>query len=311
MDFDLTPSQRQIRDLCREFAEREIRPRAAEIDRTDEFPWDLYKRMAELDLLGMTVPPEYGGWGVDRVSWCVAQEELARGSAVVSDAQLLCKLMCDMLLQNATEEQKRRHLPAMVRGEKICCIAQTEPGAGSDVAGVQTTATVTSDGGWALNGSKRFITEALLCDLAVVVATTNRTRGRDAIALFLVEMGTPGFSKGGKEHLLGMRGLATGELVLEDCRVAPQALLVQPGAGFKRAMISRDSGRIGMGAQALGIAQAAMEAAIRYAKERSAFGQPIASFQAIQFLLADMSASLEGARLLLRRAAFLRDQGRP
>jgi alkylation response protein AidB-like acyl-CoA dehydrogenase len=311
MNFDLTEPQRQVRDLCREFAEREIRPRAAEIDRSDEFPWDLYKRMAELDILGMTVPPEYGGSGADVVSWCIAQEELARGAAVVSDAQLLCKLMCDMLLNNASEEQKRRYLPAMVRGEKICCIAQTEPGTGSDVAGVQTTATPTADGGWVLNGTKRFITEALLCDLAVVVATTDRTKGRDAIALFLVEMGAPGFSRGGKEHLLGMRGLATGELVFDDCRVPPSALLVPPGAGFKRAMVSLDSGRIGIGAQALGIARAAMEAALRYAKERSAFGQPLASFQAIQFMLADMSVAIEGARLLLRRAAFLKDQGRP
>jgi alkylation response protein AidB-like acyl-CoA dehydrogenase len=219
--------------------------------------------------------------------------------------------MSDMLLHNASEEQRRRYLPAMVRGEKICCIAQTEPGTGSDVAGVQTTAAPTAAGGWVLNGTKRFITEALLCDLAVVVATTDRTKGREAIALFLVEMGAPGFSRGGKEHLLGMRGLATGELVFDDCRVPASALLVPPGAGFRRAMISLDAGRIGIGAQALGIAQAAMEAALRYAKERSAFGQPIAGFQAIQFLLADMSAAIEGARLLLRKAAFLKDQGRP
>jgi alkylation response protein AidB-like acyl-CoA dehydrogenase len=311
VNFDLTDAQRQIRDLCRDFAEREIRPRAAEIDRTDEFPWDLYKRMAELDLLGMTAPPEYGGSGADTVSWCVAQEELARGSAVVADAQLLCKLMCDMLLNHASEAQKRHHLPAMLRGERICCIAQTEPGAGSDVAGVQTTAARTTDGGWVLNGTKRFITEALLCDLAVVVATTDRTKGRGAIALFLVEMGAPGFARGAKEQLLGMRGLATGELIFDDCRVPASALLVPPGEGFRRAMISLDSGRIGIGAQALGIAQAAMEAALRYAKERSAFGQPLAAFQAIQFLLADMSAAIEGARLLLRRAAFLKDQGRP
>jgi alkylation response protein AidB-like acyl-CoA dehydrogenase len=311
VNFDLSEPQQGVRRLCRDFAEREIRPRAAEIDRTDEFPWDLYKRMAELDILGMTVPPEYGGSGADTVSWCVAQEELARGSAVVADAQLLCKLMCDMLLHNATEAQKRRHLPALVRGAKICCIAQTEPGTGSDVAGVETTASPRADGSWTLNGTKRFITEALLCDLAVVVATTDRTKGRDAIALFLVELGAPGFSRGGKESLLGMRGLATGELVFDDCRIGPDALLVPPGAGFKRAMVSLDSGRIGIGAQALGIAQAALEAALRYAKERRAFGQPIAAFQAIQFLLADMSAAIEGARLLLRKAAFLRDQGRP
>jgi alkylation response protein AidB-like acyl-CoA dehydrogenase len=310
MNFDLTDAQREVQGLCREFAEREVRPRAAEIDRTDEFPWDLYKRMAELDVLGMTVPPEYGGSGADTLSWCVAQEELARGSAAVADAQLLCKLMCDMLLHNASEAQKRRHLPRMIRGEEICCIAQTEPGAGSDVAGVQTTATPTPDG-WVLSGTKRFITEALVGDLAVVVATTDRTRGRDGIALFLVERGAPGFSRGGKEHLLGVRGLATGELVFDQCRVPREALLAPPGVGFQRAMVSLDSGRIGIGAQALGIAQAAMEAALAYAKARAAFGQPIAAFQAIQFMLADMSAGIEGARLLLRKAAFLKDQGRP
>ncbi len=311
MNFDLTESQRQVQELCREFATREIRPRAAEIDRTDEFPWDLYKRMADLDLLGMTVPPEYGGSGLDTVSWCVAQEELARGAAVVADAQLLCKLMCDMLLNNASETQKRRWLPALVRGEKICCIAQTEPGTGSDVAGVQTTARPAPDGGWVLNGTKRFITEALLCDLAVVVATTDRNRGRDGIALFLAEMGMPGFTRGGKEHLLGVRGLATGELVFEECRLPPEALLAPPGQGFRRAMVSLDSGRIGIGAQALGIAQAALDAALAYAKERHAFGQPLTGFQAIQFMLADMSAGIEGARLLLRKAAFLKDQRRP
>jgi len=201
-------------------------------------------------------------------------------------------------------------LPRMVRGETICVIAQTEPGTGSDVAGVETTATPTADG-YVLNGTKRFITEALIADLAVVVATTDRTRGREGIALFLVEHGTPGFTRGGKESLLGVRGLATGELVFENCWVPRSALLAPPGQGFKRAMVSLDSGRIGIGAQALGIAQAAMEAAIRYAKARPAFGQPIASFQAIQFMLADMSAAIEGARLLLRKAAFLKDQGRP
>ncbi|PYM58375.1 MAG: acyl-CoA dehydrogenase [Candidatus Rokuibacteriota bacterium] len=310
MNLDLTEAQRTIQELVRAFAEREVAPRAAEIDRADEFPWDLYKRMAALDILGMTVPTEYGGLGADTVSWCVAQEELARASAAVADCQLLCKLMCDVILQNGTAEQKRRYLPAMARGETICVIAQTEPGTGSDVAGVQTTARPTGDA-YVLNGTKRFITEALIADLAVVVATTDRAKGRDGIALFLVEMGTPGFSRGGKETLLGVHGLATGELVFADCRVPASALLAPPGQGFKRAMISLDSGRIGIGAQALGIAQAAMEAAIRYAKGRPAFGQPIAGFQAIQFMLADMSAGIEGARLLLRKAAFLKDQGRP
>jgi alkylation response protein AidB-like acyl-CoA dehydrogenase len=309
MNFDLTEAQRAIQDLVRRFAEREVAPRAAEIDRTDEFPGDLYQRMAALDILGMTVPPAYGGIGADTVSWCVAQEELARASAAVADAQLLCKLMTDMILANGTAEQKARYLPGMVRGETICAIAQTEPGTGSDVAGVQTTATATVDG-YVLNGTKRFITEALIADLAVVVATTDPAKRREGIALFLVEWGTPGFGRGAKEALLGVHGLATGELVFADCLVPETALLAPPGEGFRRAMISLDSGRIGIGAQALGIAQAALEGAIRYAKERPAFGQPIARFQAIQFLLADMSAGIEGARGLLRKAAWLKDQGR-
>jgi alkylation response protein AidB-like acyl-CoA dehydrogenase len=309
MDFELTDAQRAVRDLARGFAEREVAPRAAAIDRADAFPRDLYRRMAELDLLGMTVPPAYGGAGADTVSWCVAQEELARGSAAVADAQLLCKLMCDVLLHNGSEAQKRRHLPAMVRGETICAIAQTEPGAGSDVAGIQTTARPTADG-FVLDGTKRFITAAGVCDLAVVVATTDRSRGRAGIGLFLVEMGTPGFTRGGPESLLGVRGLATGELVFAGCRIPASACLAPAGEGFKRAMVSLDSGRIGIGAQALGIAQAAFEAALAYAKGRPAFGQPIAQFQAVQFMLADMAAGIEGARLLLRRAAWLRDQGR-
>jgi alkylation response protein AidB-like acyl-CoA dehydrogenase len=296
--------------MVREFAEREVKPRAAEIDRTDEFPWDLYKRMGELEILGMTVPPEYGGSGADTVSWSVAQEELARGSAMVADSQLLCKLMCDMILANGTEAQRRRYLPAMVRGEKICAIAQTEPGAGSDVAGVQTTATPVGDG-YVLRGTKRFITEAMVCDLAVVVATMDRRKGRAGITLFLVETGTPGFTRGGKEHLMGAHGLATGELVFEDCFVPRTCLLGGEGEGFRRAMVSLDTGRIGIGSQAVGIAQAAMEAALGYARQRTAFGQPIAGFQAVQFMLADMSWQIEAARLLLRKAAFLKDQGRP
>lgn len=310
MNFELTGSQRLVREMVRDFAEREVRPRAGEIDRTDEFPWDLYKRMAALDILGMTVPPDYGGSGADTVSWAVAQEELARASAAVADLQLLQKLMCDMILWNGTEAQRRQYVPAIVRGEQICAIAQTEPGAGSDVAGVQTTATPTADG-YVLNGTKRFITAAMVCDLAVVVATMDRSRGREGVTLFLVEMGTPGFARGSKERLMGVRGLATGELVFEDCRVPRSCLLGAEGQGFTRAMVSLDTGRIGIGCQALGIAQAALEAAIAYARQRSAFGQPIAEFQAVQFMVADMSVQIEAARLLLYKAAFLKDRGQP
>jgi len=310
MNFDLTDAQRLIRDMVREFAEKEIRPRAPEIDRTDEFPWDLWKRMAELGILGMTLPSEYGGSGTDTVSWAIAQEEMARASVVVADIQLLSKLMQDVILRNGTNAQKDEYLPALARGEKICVIAQTEPGAGSDVAGIQTTARP-ERGGYVLNGTKRFITCAMLCDLAVVVATVDKTKGRQGITLFLVEKGTPGFAVGSKEQLMGVRGMATGELVLDNCWVPRDCLLGGEGEGFKRAMMSLDTGRIGIGCQALGLAQAAMEESIRYAKQRTAFGQALSSFQALQFMLADMSAGIEAARLRLRHAAFLKDQGRP
>jgi alkylation response protein AidB-like acyl-CoA dehydrogenase len=309
MDFELNDAQRMLRDMVRDFAEKEIKPRAAEIDRTDEFPWDLWKRMAELGILGMTLPPEYGGSGMDIVSWAIAQEEMARASVVVADIQLLSTLMQNMILKNGTDAQKQKYLPALGSGEKICIIAQTEPGAGSDVAGIQTTAKPERNG-YVLNGTKRFLTCALLADLAIVVATVDRSKGHKGITLFLVEKGTPGFSPGSKEHLMGVKGMGTGEVVLDNCWVPKENLLGGEGEGFKRAMMSLDTGRIGIGCQAVGLAQAAMEEAIRYAKQRTAFGGPIANLQAIQFMLADMSAGIEAARLRLRHAAWLKDQGR-
>jgi|WetSurMetagenome_2_1015567.scaffolds.fasta_scaffold07833_6 alkylation response protein AidB-like acyl-CoA dehydrogenase len=309
MNFELTDAQRMLREMVREFSEKEIKPRAAEIDRTDEFPWDLWKRMAELGILGMTLPPEYGGSGMDIVSWAIAQEEMARASVVVADIQLLSTLMQNMILKNGTDAQKQKYLPALGLGEKICIIAQTEPGAGSDVAGIQTTAKPERNG-YVLNGTKRFLTCAMLADLAIVVATVDKSKGHKGITLFLVEKGTPGFSPGSKEHLMGVKGMGTGEVVLDNCWVPKENLLGGEGEGFKRAMMSLDTGRIGIGCQAVGLAQAAMEEAIRYAKQRTAFGGPIANLQAIQFMLADMSAGIEAARLRLRHAAWLKDQGR-
>ncbi len=309
MNFELTDAQRMLQEMVREFSEKEIKPRAAEIDRTDEFPWDLWKRMADLGILSMTLPPEYGGSGMDIVSWAIAQEEMARAAVVVADIQLLSTLMQNMILKNGTDAQKQKYLPALASGEKIAIIAQTEPGAGSDVAGIQTTARP-ERGGYVLNGAKRFLTCAMLADLAIVVATVDRSKGHKGITLFLVEKGTPGFSTGSKEHLMGVRGMGTGEVVFENCWVPKENLLGGEGEGFKRAMMSLDTGRIGIGCQAVGLAQAAMEEAVRYAKQRTAFGGPIANLQAIQFMLADMSAGIEAARLRLRHAAWLKDQGR-
>jgi alkylation response protein AidB-like acyl-CoA dehydrogenase len=306
MDLELSDAQRLAVETFRAFAVKEVEPRAAEIDRTDEFPRDLYRRMAEVGLLGMTLPGEYGGAGADTLTWTLGQEELARGSAAVAHAQLLCTILSELLLEHGDEPQRRRWLPAMARGEAICAIAQTEPGGGSDVAGLQTTARRRGDG-WILNGTKRFITAAAVCDLAVVVATTDPGLGREGIALFLVEPGAPGFGRGGKDHVMGLRGAGTGELVFEDC---PAALLGSERGGFKRAMGSLNIGRVGIAAQALGVAQAALDAALAYARSRVAFGRPIAELQAIQFMLADMSAQIESVRLLVRRAALLKDAGR-
>jgi alkylation response protein AidB-like acyl-CoA dehydrogenase len=309
VDLDLTDAQRLAADTFRAFADKEVAPRAAEIDRTDEFPRDLYRRLADLGLLGMTLPAEYGGAGADTLTWTLCQEEIARASASVAHAQLLCTILSELILKEGSEALRRRWLPIMARGEAICVIAQTEPGGGSDVAGLQTTAQATADG-WVLNGTKRFITAATVCDLAVVVATTDRSLGREGIAMFLVEPGTPGFHRGGKDHVMGLHGVGTGELVFDDCRIPRTALLGSERGGFKRAMESLNIGRVGIAAQALGVAQAALDAALAYAKTRVAFGRPIAELQAIQFMLADMSAQVEGVRLLVRRAAFLKDRGR-
>lgn len=310
MDLELTDAQREAARVVRAFADKEVAPRAADVDRDDEFPRDLYRRLADLGLLGLTLPAAYGGSGADTLTWTLAQEEIARASAATAHAQLLATILGELILAHGSEPQRRRWLPALARGEAICAIAQTEPGGGSDVAGLQTTARATADG-WVLNGTKRFITAALVCDVAVVVATTDRSLGRDGIALFLVEHGTPGFARGGKDHVMGLHGVGTGELVLDDCHVPHTALLGSERGGFKRAMESLNVGRVGIAAQALGVAQAAFEAALDYARSRVAFGRPIAELQAIQFMLADMSTAIEAVRLMVRRAAARRDRGQP
>ena len=310
MNFDLTEEQRMIRDTAREFAEKEVKPAAADIDRTDEFPWKIYRRMAELGLIAMTLPLEYGGSGADTVSWSLVEEELAKASAAVSDAQLLQKLMMDMFRRHGTEAQKNKYLPLLARGEWLCATGMTEPNAGSDLRGIQTTARREGNE-YVLNGTKRFMTCGNIADLIVALVYTDRSKGSKGMTSIAVEWGTPGFSRGKKESLMGVKGLETSELVFEECRVPKENLLGSEGDGLRIAMGSLDMGRIGIGSQALGVAQAAMEEAIQYAKQRVAFGRPISQYQAIQFMIADMSSHIEAARLLLRKAAFLCDQGRP
>jgi alkylation response protein AidB-like acyl-CoA dehydrogenase len=308
MILDVTEEQSLIQSMARTFAQQVVAPEAAAIDEADLFPTRIYREMGELGLLGMTLPAEYGGSEADTLSWTLVQEELAKASAAVADAHMVCKLMCDVLLTNGSDQVRRAFLPRMARGEIICAIAQTEADTGSDVAAVQTLARRV-DGGYRISGTKQFITFALNCDLAIVVATVDRTLGRGGIGLFLVSADTEGFSRGAKAPTMGVRGLATGELVFDDCFVPDDRVLAPPGAGLKRALTSLGSGRIGMAAQSVGIAQAAMDGAVAYARDRKAFGQSLTQFQAIQFMIADMSVNIEAARLMVRRAAVRKDQG--
>mgnify|MGYP001161916412 CR=1 FL=1 len=308
--FDLDEETQLIADTVRAFVTDVVAPAAAAIDEQDEFPFEIYRQMAELGLLAMTLPAEYGGSGASTMAWAVVQEELARGSAAVADAHMVNKLMCDILLTNASEADRAELVPRMGRGELICAIAQTEADTGSDVAAIRTTARPV-EGGFLLNGAKQFITFAGVCDLAIVVATVDRSLGRRGIGLFLAEASSEGFRRGAKTKIMGVRGLATGELVFEDCFVPTSRMLAEPGTGMKRALTSLNSGRIGMAAQSIGIAQAAFDLALSYAKDRKAFGGPLTDLQAIQFMLADMSVSIEAGRLMTRRAAAARDAGRP
>lgn len=310
MDFDYTEEQRMIRETVRDFAEKEVKPVAAEIDRTDAFPRRLYKRMGEIGLLAMTLPPDYGGSGADTISWSIVEEELARASAAVADAQLVTKLMSHTILGHGTEQQKKKYIARLGKGEITCATALTEPDAGSDLKSVKTSARI--DGNhFILNGSKRFITFGAMVDMAIALVTTDRTLGTKAMMSIIVEKERPGFLRGKKEDLMGVRGLETGELIFDSCRVPRENMVGEIGQGFRIALGSLDMGRIGIGSQALGLAQAAMEEAIHYAKQRTAFGQTISNFQAIQFMVADMSSHIEAARLLLRKAAFLNDRGKP
>ena len=307
--FPIDSDTLQIRDLVRDFVRDKVLPVAADIDVRDEFPRQLYGEMAGLGLLAMTLPEALGGIGANTLAWSVVQEELARGSAAVADAMMVNKLMCDLLMANAGEALSAELVPAMGQGELICAIAQTEPDVGSDVAAVRTTARPV-DGGFVLNGTKQFITFAGICDFAVVVATTDRQLGSAGIALFLADAQSEGFTRGGKSKIMGVRGLATGELVFRDCFVPTDRMLAVPGTGLKKALTSLNSGRIGMAAQSVGIAQAAFDLAKAFALERKAFGGPIADLQSIQFMLADMSTSIEAARLMTWRAAVARDSGK-
>ncbi len=311
MIFELSEDHQMMRKLARDFAEKECLPGLEERDEKEEFSRELFAKMGELGFNGVVFPEEYGGTEADYISYAIIVEELSRVDAsmgVTLSAHL--SLGSYPIYKFGTHEQKTKYLKPLAEGTALGAFGLTEPMAGSDASG---TRTMYVDGGdcWILNGSKIFITNAFYADTYVVFAQSDRSKGSRGISAFIVEKGTPGFSFGQKLKKMGIRSSATYELVFEDCRIPKENLLGKEGEGFKIAMNTLDGGRIGIAAQALGIAQGAYEAAVKYAKERQQFGQSIAGFQNTQFTLADMATQIEAARLLVYQAAYLDSAGKP
>ncbi|MFZ5595846.1 MAG: acyl-CoA dehydrogenase family protein [Bacillota bacterium] len=310
MDFSLNEVQLMIKEMVRDFATNEVAPLTAALDKSGEFPWDNYYKAAELGILGMTLPEELGGTGADMVSYVVAIEELSRASASLADSCMLVDMLATLLYRYGTSQQQDKFIKPLITGKMMGCFAVTEPNAGSDLAGMKTSAVRDGDH-WVLNGTKMFINNAPIADMAIVFAVTDKEKGsRGGVTAFLVENGMPGFSRGKAEDLMGQRSLQVGQLFLEDVRVPRENILGEIGQGFKMAMSVLDSGRIEIAALALGIAQAALDESLKYARERVQFGRPIAKFQAIQWKLADMATGIEAARLLVYQAASLKDKGK-
>ncbi len=311
MDFELTDEQQLIRDAVREFAQSEVAPIAAEVDRDHRFPAELIPRMAELNIMGMPYPEKFGGAGADQLSYMIAAEEIARACATASVILLAhASLATYPVYKFGTDAQHERYLHDMASGRRLGAFALTEPGAGTDAGAGTTTATLKGDE-YVLNGSKIFITNAPFAEIYIVFAKTDPAQGTRGMSAFIVERDTPGFSVGEAEHKLGIRGSSTPPLYFADCHIPKDALLGGEGDGFKIAMQTLDGGRIGIAAQAVGIAQSALDASVAYAKERVQFGKPIAALQAIQWMIADMATQLDAARLLTYRAAWCEDAGRP
>lgn len=311
LSFELTEEAQSVREMVRDFAESEIRPIAAQIDETHEFPAENTKKMAELGLLGMFVPEEHGGAGMSYLAYVVAIEELSRVCAshgVI--ASVNNSLVCYPLMQYANEAQKKRWLTPLAKGELLGAYCLTEPNAGSNAANQQTTAVLDGDT-WVLNGSKIFITNAGPADVLITYAATDKALGPKGISAFIVPADAPGVRKGKKEHKLGIHASDTREIFYENCRIPKDLLLGEVNKGYGIALATLGGGRIGIAAQALGIAQAAVEAATKYANERTQFDKPIGEFDAIRAMLADSMVELETSRLLVYQAAWLRDQGRP
>ena len=310
MNFQLNEEQEQIKYSVREFAESEILPHVMEWDEAQHFPAELRPQLAELGLLGIIFPENYGGAGMGYIEYAMIIEEIARVDGSVGLSVAAHNSLCsNHIFMFGTEEQKKKYLVPLAHGESFGAWGLTEADAGSDASGTRTTA-IKENGHYLVNGSKNFITHAISCNTCVAVAVTDKEKGTKGISAFIFDKSMDGFRPDHKENKLGMRASETASVVFEDCKVPAENLLGNEGEGFYQAMKILDGGRISIAALSVGIAQGAYEAAVKYAKERQQFGQPIAEFQAIQFKLADMATQIEAARLLTQQAAYLKDKGK-
>jgi alkylation response protein AidB-like acyl-CoA dehydrogenase len=311
MNFDYTEEQVMIRDMVRDFAESEVRPKLQSIEYEGKFPRDLVKKMAELGLLGLNVSEEYGGAGADNVAYSMAIEEISRVSASLAITMSVnCSVCCFPIFTFGNEDQKRKYLVPCAKGEMLGGFALTEPNAGSDATAQQTSAVRKGDH-YIINGTKNWVTNGSEASILIMQAMTDPGAGSHGISTFIVETKWPGVKIGRNEPKMGLNGSVTNQIIFEDVEVPVANRLGEEGIGFKIAMKSLDGGRIGVASQAIGIARGAYEASLKYARERTAFNQKLAEFQAIQFMLADMAMEIDAARLLAHQAAVLRDQGKP
>jgi len=309
MSIKFTDEQLMIQTMVRDFAREVIAPTAAERDKTKEFPGDNLKQLGELGFMGMMVPPEYNGSGADTVSYVLALSEVAYSCASTAVVMSVHNsIVCESILRYGTEDQKQRFLKPLATGEIIGAFALTEPNAGSDPVR-QTTKAVRDGDSYILNGTKRFITTGKNAGVVIVTVKTDETKRHKGISAFLVKKGTPGFTAGPLEDKMGLRGSDTVDLLFEDCRVPAEDMLGEEGEGFKIAMTGLDGGRIGISAQSVGVAQAALDAAVQYAKEREQFGQSISRFQGLRWMVADMATDIEAARQLMLSASAMKDRG--
>jgi len=302
IDYLLTEEQTMIRDLARQITDEKIRPVAAEYDRSEKFPWDVMKTIAQSDLFGVYIEEQYGGMGGGILELCLATEEFSKGCAGIAICYSASALGAYPIILAGNDQQKKKYLPAIAKGEKLAAFGLTEPAAGSDASALQTTAEKKGDH-YILNGVKHFITNGGDAEIYTIIAMTDKTRGARGASLFIVEKGTPGFSFGKKEDKMGIRASSTRELIFDNCKVPAENLLGKEGMGFIFAMKTFDMSRPGIGAQAVGIAQGALDEALKYAKQRKQFEKTISSFQGIQWMLADMATEVEAARALVYASA--------